>query len=390
MTAGSIRVLVATLLVAAGASLMALRTPNYAMGELNLRAFSSGALAGAPEVVNCTLENGASARCVRLVVKYLPDGKTIGPFCPATIDDVGGLWQWDGENAGLYRVDGAFLRMLKTLGYSFYEPDGTVHIADPGRGRPSVDHACLEAALDQTVTMTMLIPQTPVMARTPSRLGVVNKVGVALDGVPIFSDAPSVLQTGHMPALDSCGGHVDPGGWYHWHATATDIRTVADRVRLTVDCAVSQAPDAMFGYAFDGFALYGSADAGNVVPTDLDACGGHVSPTRQDPTGSYHYHAPQEFPNLPACLSGVQARDNFVTTAKTGIGSQGGGGQRGGPGQGRWAGKGGRSRARRASTGVRGSRRETRRVGAGSHERRARARRSGAGLRRRGKGARRE
>lgn len=100
------------------------------------------------------------------------------------------------------------------------------------------------------------------MARTPSRLGVVNQVGVALEGVPIFSDVPSVLQTGHMPALDTCGGHVDPGGWYHWHATATDIGTVADRVRLTVDCAVSQAPDAMFGYAFDGHPLCGSADAG--------------------------------------------------------------------------------------------------------------------------------
>ncbi|HQZ38307.1 MAG TPA: biotin/lipoyl-binding protein [Vicinamibacterales bacterium] len=54
-------------------------------------------------------------------------------------------------------------------------------------------------------------------------------------------------------------------GWYHWHATATDIETVADRIRLRVDCAVRQAPDAMFGYAFDGIPLYGSADAGNVV-----------------------------------------------------------------------------------------------------------------------------
>lgn len=336
-----IRATVSLLLVAGGASAIALRTPNYAMSDVNLRAFASGALASPPEVVDCTLENGAAARCVRLVVKYLPEGKTIGPFCPATIDDVGGLWQWDGENAGLYRIDGPFLRMLKTLGYSFYEPDGTVHIADPNRTPPgSGGHACLQASLDTSVTMTMLIPQTPVRARSVTRLGTVNQVGIALDGVPIFSDAPSVLHTGHMPALDTCGGHVDPGGWYHWHATATDIGTVADRARLRVDCAVAQAPDAMFGYAFDGFPLYGSADAGGVAPRDLDACSGHVSPTRDEPDGSYHYHAPQDFPNLPPCLSGVQARNNFVTTAKTGIGSRGGGGPRGGPGLG--GGPGGR------------------------------------------------
>lgn len=277
----TIRATASMVLMVGGASAIALRTPNYAMSDVNLRAFASGALASPPEVVDCTLENGATARCVRLVVRYLPEGKTIGPFCPATIDDVGGMWQWDGENAGLYRIDGPFLRMLKTLGYSFYEPDGTVHVADPNRSPPgSGGNACLQASLDKTVTMTMLIPQTPVVARSATRLGTVNQVGVALDGVPIFSDAPSVLHTGHMPALDTCGGHVDPGGWYHWHATAT---------------------------------------------------------------GSYHYHAPQDFPNLPPCLSGVQARNNFVTTAKTGIGSRGGGGPRGGPGPGGGPGRAGRS-----------------------------------------------
>ncbi len=331
-----IRVLVATLLVSTGAVAMAMRAPSVEVAEVDARAFSADALVRPPEVVDCTLENGSAARCVRLVVKYLPDGKTIGPFCPATTDDAGGLWQWDGDKAGLYRIDGSFLRMLKTLGYSFYEPDGTVHIADPGQGRPGVANACLQASLDKTVTMTMLIPQTPVMGRTPMRLGVVNKVGVALDGVPIFSDAPSVLDTGHMPALDTCGGHVDPGGWYHWHATATDIEAVAARARVRVDCAVSQAPTAMFGYAFDGFPIYGSRDAGGGVPGDLDACGGHVAPSGGDVKESYHYHAPEAFPNLPPCLSGVVARDNFSTTAKTGIGSGGGGGggPRGRPGPG--------------------------------------------------------
>ena len=317
------RLLVSAGLVFGAALTIALRAPNYAMADIDIRAFADAALVQAPDTVDCTLENGASARCVRIVVKYLPDHLTIGPFCPATIDDAGGLWDWDGPHAGLYRIDGAFLRMLAAIGYTFYDADGRVHVADPAKGRPGFEHVCLEATLDKTVTMTILLPQTPVMARRVAPLGTVNKVGLALDGVPIFSDAPSVLQTGHMPALDTCGGHVDPGGWYHWHATSTDVKTVFEHPHLEADCGLQQAPSALFGYAFDGVPLYGSADRNGAVPTNLDACNGHVAPTEQDAAGSYHYHAALTFPNLPPCLSGVQARNNFVTTARTGVGSRG-------------------------------------------------------------------
>lgn len=63
------------------------------------------------------------------------------------------------------------------------------------------------------------------MADTPAPLGTVPKVGVVLDGVPIFADAPSIQQSGHMPALDVCNGHAGiaatEGGGYHYHATET-------------------------------------------------------------------------------------------------------------------------------------------------------------------------
>jgi hypothetical protein len=41
---------------------------------------------------------------------------------------------------------------------------------------------------------------------------------------------------------------------------------------------------------------------------------------------TYHYHATEEFPNLPPCLVGVQAQDNFSTTAKAGVGAPRAGG----------------------------------------------------------------
>tara|TARA_R110002096_G_scaffold218059_1_gene406194 strand:- start:501 stop:1070 length:570 start_codon:yes stop_codon:yes gene_type:complete len=132
-----------------------------------------------------------------------------------------------------------------------------------------------------------------------------------------------------MPALDTCGGHIDPGGWYHWHATSTDIETVFAASGVIADCALEQDSAALFGYAFDGFPMFGSTEADGAVAAGLDACNGHVGMTSAGET--YHYHATDDFPNLPACLVGVQAADNFSTTATAGIGATRAGG--GAPGQ---------------------------------------------------------
>jgi len=256
------------------------------------------------------------------MVRYQPEGLAIGPFCPSTIDETGGIWDWDGDRAGLYRLDRAFFEMLAQQGYRFYDEDGDIAIADPGSGqRPQADHACLMATPDESVTITMRLPVAPVMANSPSALGTVAKVGVALDGVPIFADAPSVLDTGHLPALDVCGGHIDPGGWYHWHATSTDMNTMLQSEGVKADCTLAQDATAAFGYAFDGFPMFGSLEENGATPEALDQCHGHVGETAFGET--YHYHASAMFPNLPPCLSGVVARDNFSTTSATGIGAVG-------------------------------------------------------------------
>ena len=162
------------------------------------------------------------------------------------------------------------------------------------------------------------------MAATPTDLGTVAQVGLGIDGVPIFADAPSVLDRGHLPALDLCGGHIDPGGWYHWHATATDIESSFEFAGVIADCHFDQSASALFGYAFDGYPMYGSADADGTLPTDLDACSGHTAITADYPEGIYHYHATLEFPNLPTCLVGTRAVDALRTnaTADTGAGGR--------------------------------------------------------------------
>ncbi|WP_168797727.1 YHYH protein [Aliishimia ponticola] len=285
------------------------------------------ALAGPSEIVDCTLENGEAAKCARYVVKYLPDDLEIGPFCPATLEDTGGIWHWDGDEAGLYRIDGAFLRMLDVQGYTFFNEAGEVYSFDIRTEQPTEANECIQATVDSEVEMTVLIPANPVMADAPTPLGTVAKVGIGLDGVPIFADAPSVLDTGHMPALDTCGGHIDPGGWYHWHATSTDLNGIYEREGVDAECVhVKQDETAQFGYAFDGFAMYGALNYDGSTPEDLDACGGHVGLTEEGGDPVYHYHSGTSFPNLPACLVGVVAQDNFSTNAAGGIGSAHGGG----------------------------------------------------------------
>lgn len=308
-------------------ALAVLLQPGLAMAHSDhgfAESFLPSAFAEAPELVSCELSDGTTGECYEFTVNYLPEDLEFGPFCPVNTEDTGGLWHWDGDEAGLYRIDGAFLEMLKEQGFTFYDDDGNVYVTDIRTERPAQTNTCLEASFDTDVTMTLRIPAHPHLAEAPSDLGTVAKVGIAVDGVPIFADAPSVLDTGHMPALDVCGGHVDPGGWYHWHATATDIDTALDAEGVAADCTLTQDSAALFGYAFDGFPIFGSREADGTLPEDLDACGGHGDGSHE----GYHYHAAENFPNLPVCLVGVTAVDNFTTTAAGGIGAvRAGGGE---------------------------------------------------------------
>lgn len=303
--------------------------PALALAHADPDSFSESAFVEEAAIVDCTLENGVETQCHEFTVGYQPQDLEIGPFCPENLDEEGGIWGWDGDEAGLYRLDRAFFEMLAEQGYRFYDENGDIAISDPGSGaRPTADHACLMATADESVIITMRLPVEPMLADESSELGTVAQVGVALDGVPIFADAPSVLETGHLPALDVCGGHIDPGGWYHWHATATDVDTMLDHEDVQGDCAVTQDPSAVFGYAFDGFPMFGSLEADGSEPQGLDPCNGHVGETAMGET--YHYHASKDYPNLPSCLAGVVAENRFATTADNGIGAANGGGA--GPG----------------------------------------------------------
>ena len=296
--------------------------------------FTDGALTSDAATVDCTLENGSETTCYQVEVASLASTvDTDGPYCPETTTDVGGIWVWDGDDPGLYALDADFWEMMDAQGFDFVDADGNISITDPGAGAAdsaSTANSCLEATADGSFRLQVLIPTSPEDLDTPTTLSTISQVGLALDGVTIFGDAPSVADRGGLPALDACGGHVDPSGYYHWHFGAESIQTNLDDAGADVTCSITQDAEALIAFAYDGYAIYGPEEDGS-VPADLDECSGHVSDT--DEFGeTYHYHFSYDSPNLPTCRIGATAvnaltsPDNDAAALPNGDGPPPGGG----------------------------------------------------------------
>ncbi|PFG34456.1 YHYH protein [Sanguibacter antarcticus] len=277
--------------------------------------FDDGALTSEATTVDCTVENGSETTCYQVEVSSLPSTvETDGPYCPATTSDVGGIWVWDGEEPGLYALDENFWDLMTAQGYEFASSDGAITVTDPAEGAASsstTENSCLEATADGTYHLQVLLPVTPENLDSPTDLSTISQVGLALDGVTIFGDAPSVADRGGLPALDTCGGHIDPSGYYHWHFGAESIQTNLDEAGAEVTCAVDQDVEALLGFSFDGYAIYGPEED-RTIPDDLDECSGHVSETA-DFGEVYHYHLTYDSPNLPACRVGAMAESGLTS-----------------------------------------------------------------------------
>lgn len=271
------------------------------------------------EKVDCTLEDGSQGDCYQLVFTSNPVEN--GPYCPTTIDDVGGLGIYDGAtNLGFQVMKASLFNAMEADGYDIVDDNGDIHIDDFNSGATNPDFAyCLEAAPNNNLLLTFLIPATPVLASSNNVIDTVELVGLSLDGVPINGDPPSVvngpgvpgISGGNIPSLDPCGGHHDPAGYYHWHFVPEVMNQVLeangiDDVACTLISQVSGSQ--LIGFAKDGFPIY----AYQVEPSDLDECGGITASTTEYPDGVYHYVASTtDAPNVPKCLKGVAAVNSF-------------------------------------------------------------------------------
>lgn len=123
-------------------------------------------------------------------------------------------------------------------------------------------------------------------------------VGVLDTGVALFH---AVDATGRDAAAnevqDSCDGHPQMQGVYHYHALPRCLKTGS-----------TKAHSKRIGWALHGFPIYGPRGEGGEYMRNsrLDACHGHTHTIKVDGKRQtlYHYHATMEFPYTVGCFPG--------------------------------------------------------------------------------------
>ncbi len=142
-------------------------------------------------------------------------------------------------------------------------------------------------------------PLNPSCAGTPTDTGPTRgPIGLMIDGVPFYGRQDATGGDAYInesDTFDSCHGHADMGGRYHYHS---DPPCVFGQGVATSSKNADDGHSPVIGYALDGFALYsGDTAAGEAA---LDSCNGHFSEAR-----GYHYHSTgTTSPYLAGCFAG--------------------------------------------------------------------------------------
>src|SRR4051812_17599458 len=132
-----------------------------------------------------------------------------------------------------------------------------------------------------------------------------GEVGISLTGAAIFDGFDAGGRDAvAWEAQDSCGGHPQMDGAYHYHNLTTCI----------ADPGTGQSN--LLGYAYDGFGIYGNRgpDGKAMTNADLDECHGTTSPVMWDGklVTMYHYVATLEFPYTACCFPRPPLPNHFA------------------------------------------------------------------------------
>ena len=139
-------------------------------------------------------------------------------------------------------------------------------------------------------TLTYALTKNPTYG-APQCMG--NESGIMLSGSALFNafDAGG-RDAGVWEVQDSCDGHPQAAGEYHYHTLS----------RCITDVSVSK----VIGFALDGYPITGPKVGDNNILTtdDLDECHGIVSAIELDgkTVTTYHYVMTQDFPYSVSCF----------------------------------------------------------------------------------------
>jgi hypothetical protein len=145
-------------------------------------------------------------------------------------------------------------------------------------------------------TLTYNLSANPAYG-SPSCMG--GEAGVLLTGVALFNgfDAGG-RDAGAWEIQDSCSGHPQKEGEYHYHTLSSCIKDISAKT--------------VIGFALDGFPITGpQVGANNILTTnDLDECHGLTSQIVLDGKNvtMYHYAMTQDFPYSVSCFRGRAAQ----------------------------------------------------------------------------------
>lgn len=147
--------------------------------------------------------------------------------------------------------------------------------------------------------------QTPYVSPAPHCVPM-GIIGIALNGVPIFNGLDSKGKDALAHELqDSCGGHPDQVGTYHYHNESPCMDAAG----------ITSGGSTLVGYALDGFGIFGSTENNaEITNSDLDACHGHSHMISWDGEMKeiYHYHMTDEYPYSVGCFMGTPSK---ITTS---------------------------------------------------------------------------
>lgn len=285
------------------------------------------------------LSDGSKATVYKIVVRSLPYDHETGPWAPKTIKDKGGYWE-DTIDKKLYRVDGDYLKLLNSRGWSMFDADGMVHrtkdrsefdkVARAELGGWTFEQAKQDGVTNSVIELppqeqivTIFLPKNPkplpqlTMLRQAS-FSPRSGVGISTNGVRFFPPEPvhRITAFQNIAPLDPHGGHTGFGHEYHYHRAPS---VLAD-----------DKSGKIVGFALDGFPVRGPTEPDGKAPVNLDAINGHD----HDGLG-YHYHASNSWPYF---VSGFKGALGTATLGDANVcdatqqGAGGGPGRRGGPG----------------------------------------------------------
>jgi hypothetical protein len=197
-----------------------------------------------------------------------------------------------------------------TPAYKYYSVAPGGH--DFRTGIPGSDYSSAAAIGVSPYELNIQLPKYPKLSAKPNPIAALP-IGVTLTGTVWHAEIANASNVAWYPPasilpVDQCWGHPY-AQQYHLHG-------------YSWKCFPNQGTEGhspLFGYALDGFGIYGPrGDDGKMVTNDqLDECHGHTHPVMWDGKlqNIYHYHLNNEFPYAVGCFRGEVNYDQALGSA---------------------------------------------------------------------------